>query len=91
MTRPPTKGRGRKPGLRSSSAVHKQCSVKRTVLKDRIRALEGEIDSLQAELRIVTSSLTEVRTRVAHILTRVGIDPDPFGTRYPSSEDPQED
>ncbi len=88
MTKPYPKGRGRKPKPRRSASVHTECSKKRSVLKDRLRDVMSEVAELQATVRILLSSNQEMGNYLQQLLTRAGIDTDPFGTMLTLGDDP---
>ncbi len=73
-------------GRRSAkTAAHSTCSKKRGILKERIRSLEQEVERLQVDNRMHLSTLGEVKDLLAILLTRAGINIDPFGSTLEES------
>ncbi len=70
-----------KPRRRNASVQHKRCSEKRTLLKERIRSLEGQIESLLSEQSIVDIRFEAINEVIKILVAAAGIKAslDPFG------------
>ncbi len=89
MPKKPSNPKGSSYKGRSKTVSHNKCAEKRTVLKDKIRAMQGEIDSLKFEHRLVLSQMAQLRPLVETLLDEAGIVLDPFGATL--QEDAPED
>lgn len=82
MAKTPTKPAGKAGGRRRNAArQHAECSAKRTILKQRIRNLTTQLDSLQGELLLVKMHTDILHSTLATVVETMGLEGvlDPFG------------
>ena len=74
MTKPKTKGGGYKKSYSrpraKSGATHAACSKKRTVIKERVHALQNEVTHLQGELSTQRAIVEDLHQHVELLLSR---------------------
>ncbi len=78
-----------KPRQRNASRKHDECSRKRTLLKERIRALEGRLAEVESEYSLSNIRHDQISEVLAILVEKAGIKAllDPFGASAQHSDE----
>ncbi len=96
-TKTPAKGKGQSKPRRSAAVHHAECSKKRSILKERIRALSLLVDELETENRLTRMHVDVLHGTLTTVVESLGLGVvlDPFGadlrTPTPDKGNPNKD